>query len=196
MIITEKTALRKRFATSCATIDAFINPYWLTFSPSAMDEPMCGDRFMDKWIPKFYKFTKCTRMLIAMMEIAEGTGRFHWHIILDVSDLYKLMIYVKGIAFSNAHPIQYKIYKGLPQCGPEYLFKDYDNTKQHLRRYEPLVCGVYLKLKYEQELQAKEAAKKAAEQDMGPGRSKFDPNVKGIPICFLESDSSDDIIIE
>lgn len=164
------------FQSQIDNISNFTNPYWLTFSPDGATEPIRADRFIDKWRLKFIKFTKAIKDGYFVMEVQPGTGRFHWHIMLDVLDLKRLMIFVKGIAYEPIRQMQYKIYKGAPAGGIQYLFKDIDETTLHLDRNVPIItCAQLLRL-CEEEYDNKRLNRSK--------KSHFDIVNPGIPKCF------------
>lgn len=173
-------------------IGAFKNPYWLTFSPDAALEPVHADQFMDKWELKFIKFVLATRDGVYVMESQRDSGRFHWHIMLDVTDVRRLHIFIKGIAFEPQRQMQYKIYKGLPAGGIQYLFKDTEDTSLHLKRHtSPIIYDSCLRIKYDKQNEAnKFLRKKKSELDHGCGLNSDIP--KAFRRGAHDSDTEDD----
>lgn len=171
------------FQSQIDLIGKYTNPYWLTFSPDGATEPIRGDKFIQKWRSKFIRFVQATRNGVYVMEVQPGTGRFHWHVMLDVVDLRRLMIFVKGIAYEPLRQMQYKIYKGLPSGGIEYLFKDINETTLHLERNVPIIYHAQLLLDWESQQDDKRLNRMR--------KSHFDIVNPGVPKCFRRDKTSD-----
>lgn len=104
--------------------------WWLTISPRPSEKEPDVD--LEEWLNEFTKMSSAIKSILGVVELTNM--RFHLHIVFSQKDKIKCYKKINGFKLHN----MVRIYKGEPEKGLHYMFKEYEETKEYLVRNDPI----------------------------------------------------------